>query len=240
VGSLGGFLEETSLYATGDDVPDDEEGASLGRVALMTMHAAKGLEFPVVFVSGLEDGLFPLARADDDSDPEEERRLFYVALTRAQERVYLSWAQRRMRYGSREYQVRSPLVGEVPSDVFAQTLELEAGDSDFTDPFSAALVDSWEGGGERRRRGRGGDAIGAEDSGYRVVYEPGYGDTAGAEGGEGCELEPGDLVEHPRFGRGEIKEIRGGISPKVVVSFHELGERVVDLRYGNLSRVSPF
>ncbi len=102
------LLEEAAL-AEDQDALDKTVGA----VSLMTMHASKGLEFDVVFVTGLEAGLFPSERDDADRDPEEERRLFYVALTRARKKVFLTFAQSRMKYGTREYTVPSAFLSEL-------------------------------------------------------------------------------------------------------------------------------
>ena len=109
------FLQEISLYTDLDGYDN-----SKSRVALMTIHTAKGLEFPTVFVSGLEQGLFPLIRSDDDPDQlEEERRLFYVAVTRAMERVYLLNAQQRRTFGglNRSSFIQSDFLNEIDKDV---------------------------------------------------------------------------------------------------------------------------
>ncbi len=103
------LLEEAALQSDQDQL---EEGADA--VSLMTVHASKGLEFDAVFITGLEQGLFPAERADSaDRDPEEERRLFYVALTRARERLFLSHARARMKYGAREYAVASEFLDDI-------------------------------------------------------------------------------------------------------------------------------
>ena len=103
------LIEEAALQSEQDQLEERENA-----VSLMTVHASKGLEFDAVFITGLEQGLFPSERAHDDTrDPEEERRLFYVALTRARERVFLSHARERMKYGSREYAVPSEFIGDI-------------------------------------------------------------------------------------------------------------------------------
>ena len=107
--SLSPFLEEVALL-TDIDTWNDQSNA----VTLMTLHSAKGLEFPVVFISGLEEGLFPLGRSKDDpEDFEEERRLFYVGLTRAKEKVYLSWSESRRRFTEGYYNQISSFVDEI-------------------------------------------------------------------------------------------------------------------------------
>lgn len=108
--SLAGFLEEMALYTDADQSGEEEDA-----VLMMTMHAAKGLEFPVVFLAGMEDGLFPSFRAiEREEDMEEERRLCYVAITRAKELLYLTCAERRMLYGRTQYAHPSRFVDEMP------------------------------------------------------------------------------------------------------------------------------
>ena len=110
--SLGGFVDRLSLLSEADEA----EGAKEARVWLMSMHAAKGLEFPVVVVAGMEEGLFPHSRsAEDEEEVEEERRLCYVCLTRARERLVLTGAARRRVFG--EYQSTAPsrFLEEIPS-----------------------------------------------------------------------------------------------------------------------------
>jgi DNA helicase-2/ATP-dependent DNA helicase PcrA len=104
------LLEEAALQSEQDELARDERNS----VSLMTVHASKGLEFDAVFITGLEQGLFPSEReGGGERDPEEERRLFYVALTRAKSRVFLSYARERLRWGSREYTLPSEFIGEI-------------------------------------------------------------------------------------------------------------------------------
>ncbi|MBI4128530.1 MAG: UvrD-helicase domain-containing protein, partial [Parcubacteria group bacterium] len=104
------LLEDAALQSEQDEL---REGEGKKGVVLMTAHASKGLEFDVVFISGLEQGLFPEERADTSRDPEEERRLFYVALTRARKKIFLSYARARMKYGSRDYTVPSEFFEDI-------------------------------------------------------------------------------------------------------------------------------
>ncbi len=111
--SLEAFLENASLIAGTDSMREDE-----GQVLLMTMHNSKGLEFNVVFIPGMEEGIFPVSRSMDDvTKLEEERRLCYVAITRAREMLYLSYAQYRKMYGSGEYRQRSRFIEELPEEL---------------------------------------------------------------------------------------------------------------------------
>jgi DNA helicase-2/ATP-dependent DNA helicase PcrA len=119
-GSLEAFLERVSLVADADEIPDgsDAEAADNGVVTLMTLHTAKGLEFPVVFLTGMEDGTFPYMRAlGDNKELEEERRLAYVGITRARERLHLSRAIVRSGWGSPQYNPASRFLDEIPADL---------------------------------------------------------------------------------------------------------------------------
>ena len=119
-GSLEDFLERVSLVADADEIPDgsDAEAADNGVVTLMTLHTAKGLEFPVVFLTGMEDGTFPHMRAlGDNKELEEERRLAYVGITRARERLHLSRAVVRSGWGAPQYSPASRFLDEIPADL---------------------------------------------------------------------------------------------------------------------------
>ncbi|MDO5723258.1 MAG: UvrD-helicase domain-containing protein [Flaviflexus sp.] len=115
-GSLGDFLERVALVSDADQIPDEDDGA--GEVTLMTVHTAKGLEFPVVFVTGLEDGTFPHIRSlESSTELAEERRLAYVALTRAQQRLYLSRAAVRASWGAPQELPPSRFLDEIPEEL---------------------------------------------------------------------------------------------------------------------------
>jgi DNA helicase-2/ATP-dependent DNA helicase PcrA len=117
-GALEEFLEQVSLVADADEIPDSPEAKAQGVVTLMTLHTAKGLEFPVVFLTGLEDGTFPHLRSlGDPKELEEERRLAYVGITRARERLYLSRAAVRSAWGSPQYNPASRFLDEIPADL---------------------------------------------------------------------------------------------------------------------------
>jgi DNA helicase-2/ATP-dependent DNA helicase PcrA len=104
------LLEEAALQSDQDELAEEKSA-----VALMTVHASKGLEFDAVFITGMEQGLFPSTREDEKRDPEEDRRLFYVALTRARKRLFLSYAGQRMKYGSREFTIPSEFIHDIDS-----------------------------------------------------------------------------------------------------------------------------
>src|SRR5690606_39082912 len=112
--TLADFLERVSLVADSDEIPDDDEGV----VTLMTLHTAKGLEFPVVFLTGLEDGVFPHSRSQGDvRELEEERRLAYVGITRARERLYVSRAVVRSAWGAPQHNPASRFLDEIPAEL---------------------------------------------------------------------------------------------------------------------------
>ncbi len=121
-GTLERFLQEVALVADADTRADDE-----GLVTLMTLHNAKGLEYPTVFITGLEDGVFPHSRAIDEGGLEEERRLFYVGVTRAMRRLYLTYARRRAVFGAQSYGLPSRFLTEIPGDLLE-----EGGDAGFS------------------------------------------------------------------------------------------------------------
>ena len=127
------FLEDAALMSSAD------ESSATNSVTLMTLHAAKGLEFPVVFMVGLEEGLFPSSRAEEEADLEEERRLAYVGMTRAEENLFLSWAQSRFSFGGRNYGMPSRFLTELGFDPYGSNDYDEFSDSDDFDPFPEDL-----------------------------------------------------------------------------------------------------
>ena len=106
------FLQQVALFSAQDSIEDDE-----GVVTLMTLHNAKGLEYDVVFLIGMEDGVFPHSRSIEAGDIEEERRLFYVGVTRARNELFLTHARTRALYGGRDWNVPSRFLGEVPVEL---------------------------------------------------------------------------------------------------------------------------
>lgn len=138
-GTLADFLDEVSLVSDTDQIPDPAQ-AEAGQVVLMTIHTAKGLEFPVVFVTGMEDGIFPHMRSmESPQEMEEERRLAYVALTRARQRLYLTWAASRSQWGAPHEEVPSRFLEEIP----AQVLDWRRSEEDAR-RFSVGEDSGWE------------------------------------------------------------------------------------------------
>jgi DNA helicase-2/ATP-dependent DNA helicase PcrA len=195
---LGEFLQQISLLAETDNLRDDE-----GLVTLMTLHNAKGLEFPIVFIIGMEDGVFPHSRALDEGGVEEERRLAYVGITRARRELTLTWARRRNSFGGAEsFGIRSRFIDEIPRDLTDQAQRAAAG-------LPTGRIASWAGAA----------AASAEAAGAALG---GLGGGAGAGGGDGAEVfRMGDDVVHAAFGDGVVMGTEpGGI---VVVRFAQDG-----------------
>ncbi|UCH63106.1 MAG: UvrD-helicase domain-containing protein [Fidelibacterota bacterium] len=205
--TLRDFLEEVSLLTDIDRWNDDTNA-----VTLMTLHSAKGLEFPVVFVTGLEEGLFPLMRPDENvADDEEERRLFYVGLTRARDKVYLSYAAQRRRWGNSAVNgVMSRFIRELPEELvrWPQRRE-ESAVADNGDPSARPAV------APRATRPRA------------PIVQPVLDDYV-----------VGTWVEHKIFGKGQIAEREGvGDNLKLTVRFTDGKVKKLVARYANLTRL---
>jgi DNA helicase II / ATP-dependent DNA helicase PcrA len=204
------FLQEIALKADGDSRKDDE-----GLVTLMTLHNAKGLEYPIVFVAGCEEGVFPHQRALDEGGIEEERRLFYVAVTRAMRELYLTYARRRSVFGASTYGLASRFLDEIPADL-CQREELPA-----VRPRGvgiSASVGAGTGDSTMGVRGGGGDWASASRSAVPVTS-----------------YRLGDDIVHAAFGEGVVTGVEaGGI---IVVRFAGDGsERKLMADYAPVSR----
>ena len=188
----------------------------------MTLHSAKGLEFPVVFLTGLEDGIFPHIRSLGDPDElEEERRLCYVGITRAQERLYLCHAWSRTLFGSTDYYPPSRFLNEIPEEL-VHTVGREAAAS--RPRRSTARTSSTP------RCGR----VGATTRRGIAASAP----TLGARGAESLGLKIGDDVAHEIFGEGVIIDIEGnGDHAEAVVRFRDVGEKRLLLTWAPLRKL---
>jgi DNA helicase-2/ATP-dependent DNA helicase PcrA len=220
--SLGAFVDRLSLLS---DV-DEESGDREARVWLMTMHSAKGLEFPVVVLAGMEEGLFPHSRSSDDLEElEEERRLCYVGMTRAQRQLVLTGAARRRFFG--EYQSAHPsrFIGEIPSEL------VQVVTPTWSQPQQGSFAHSYY---EFRtnpyaRRGRRGDRWreGA-DAGAAFAYEEE--DQSSLTG-----VRPGMRVRHPQFGVGTVLSVESyNDDEKITVRFLTVGQKKLLARYARL------
>lgn len=210
------FLQQVALVADVDRLDPDADA-----VTLMTLHNAKGLEFPVVYIAGLEDGLFPLSRAYDDPDTlEEERRLFYVGITRAEEKLNLVWARQRRRAGDFTYGTLSSFVDAIPDELrdkrVSERLRLAAASTPH----------------------RGYRAARDEDR-DRVSYEPDFEADAGVNQDQPRYVK-GERVVHATFGSGSVVEVTGfGRDLKVTVDFDDAGRKKLLVRYANLEKDWP-
>ena len=244
--TLDDFLENVTLLSNVDLV--DEEDTN-NKVALMTAHSAKGLEFPYVFVAGMEENLFPSqSMLLSQKDIEEERRLFYVAVTRARKAVALSFAGTRMRNGRHESNAPSRFIKDIDPQYLDQPLD----DEDFS---SDGLRHEWGGFGSRWTGGRlekfGASARGesggrgpAPLGGMSALREPARREstiTKAAAVDPNFEALPmtafrvGMRIEHNRFGPGEILDITGSVPElKARVRFDELGEKLLLLKYAKM------
>jgi len=194
--SLSEFMERIALLSE-----IDNHDAGENAVVLMTLHSAKGLEFPVVFMPGMEDGLFPGWRSLDKPDGiEEERRLCYVGMTRAMQRLYLTSAQLRTLYGKTDYTRESQFLKELDKS-------LVEGDTPFgyKDPAGGRLGDGF--GGKRGRSGAGGNDGYSNSEIFRPFDQLKYikqSQAAGAGRGGGADIKEGDRVSHSKFGEGLV------------------------------------
>jgi DNA helicase II / ATP-dependent DNA helicase PcrA len=213
-GTLDVFLQGAALVADADARADDE-----GLVTLMTLHNAKGLEYPTVFIAGCEEGVFPHSRSIDEGGLEEERRLFYVGVTRAMRLLYLTYARRRAVFGAQTFGLPSRFLGEIPGDLLHEPAESAFRPGMLGGDFSAA-------GSPRISRG------GADTSWSRqpVRAERRQPTTSGP----GHSLRMGEDVVHPDFGDGVVT---GLTAEGVIVRFADDGrERTLLPEYAALTR----
>ncbi|MGX6602744.1 DNA helicase PcrA [Micromonosporaceae bacterium Da 78-11] len=205
VATLAGFLEQVALVADADQIPSDDPDHQ-GVVTLMTLHTAKGLEFPVVFLTGLEDGVFPHMRAlGDNGELEEERRLAYVGITRARQRLYLSRAVTRAAWGQPQYNPPSRFTDELPPEL----IRWERTAGNYT---------SWSGtgGGVGGRAGgdraRGGGFAGGTPKAQQLASRLGIDASKLATASDlpqTPKVAQGDRVNHQRYGLGRVVVVEG-------------------------------
>ncbi|WP_338748410.1 DNA helicase PcrA [Janibacter alittae] len=216
--SLDDFLEQVSLVADADEIPEDEEGpdgaVDQGVVTLMTLHTAKGLEFPVVFLTGMEDGTFPHNRSlGDSTELEEERRLAYVGITRARERLHLSRAAVRNVFGTPQYNPPSRFLDEIPEHLL-----------------------QWERTGPPLGGPGGSSGPGREPAVARLAARPGVRSPGNRPI---IALADGDKVTHDSFGLGTVIRVEGaGDKAMAHVDFGgEDGVKRLLLRYAPLEKI---
>ena len=240
--TLSGFLEEVALVADIDSLDEDQE-----YVVLMTLHSAKGLEFPRVYLAGMEDGLFPgymSINAGDREELEEERRLCYVGITRAEQELTLTSARRRMVHGETQYNPMSRFVKEIPRELldtgnkkFTQETEMPAQQNTYARAREAFRAQAFAGalGGmtPAKNQGEGKPLTGSQ---ALASLQKGSQLAAGGNGPLGYEV--GDRVRHVKFGEGTVTDIKeGGRDHEVTIEFDSVGTRKMFAKFAKLVKV---
>jgi len=224
--SLATFLDHVSLLTSADEGEPNADA-----VTLMTVHAAKGLEFESVFVTGLEEQVFPHFNADSDEDIEEERRLAYVAVTRGRKKVYLSWARSRQRFGRLDMNLCSRFVSEIPQELRQMSSE-----------NAMHGRGSWatNAGSQRSQGGfnwsdRKAPAKKKKATGRHYDYNDSQADPFDDSG------KVGRSVMHPSFGQGQVARVDGsGPQARVTVQFPVYGTKVIVARFLDFQEELPF
>jgi DNA helicase II / ATP-dependent DNA helicase PcrA len=235
--TLSGYLERVSLVAA----TDAQKSGPM--VSLMTVHSAKGLEFDAVFLTGMEQEMFPYRglASGEDEELEEERRLAYVAITRARRRLTITYAGTRTLFGQTRYLDRSQFLEDLPKDVIKLEGSPRAARSAGGNAgarYGAGYVGGYSPGGYRSRgdgyQGQRYNPTGVGKDraplppGSRVVERDEYSHEAS---GEGQAVRPGSRVRHVRFGEGVVRSVEGGMKPSVVASFPDHGEKRILLEF---------
>ncbi len=224
--TLSGFLEEVALVADIDSLTDDND-----YVVLMTLHSAKGLEFPNVYLAGLEDGLFPgymAITADDPMDLEEERRLCYVGITRAMTDLTITCAKQRMIRGDTQYNKISRFVEEIPGNLLTRAVKQKPA----VKPQSETSTQSF---------GRAGSKLNPLFNTRNVYQNKSYQTTSFASNSTSkisLEYTNGDRVKHIKFGEGTVQQIvEGGRDYEVTVQFDKVGTKKMFASFAKLKKV---
>ncbi|MCD8082379.1 MAG: UvrD-helicase domain-containing protein [Clostridiales bacterium] len=238
------FLEEVALVADVDSVDESEN-----RVTLMTLHSAKGLEFPVVYLSGMEDGLFPGSMAifsDNREDMEEERRLCYVGITRARERLVLTAARSRMIKGETRYAKISRFIDEIPEEMLERDHGKQGREERQPRERNAADPMMWK----QRQKDLGIGKFGVKSNSYASptasfgtgmatgASSPGFGRPFAVEKSSALDYQVGDRVCHIKFGEGVVQNIQNG--PKdfeVTVCFDRVGVKRMFASFARLKKL---
>ncbi len=226
--TLGGFLEEVALVADVDSLEDNND-----YVALMTLHSAKGLEFPNVYLAGMEDGLFPsymTITADDPMELEEERRLCYVGITRAKEHLTITSAKMRMMRGEVQYSKVSRFVKEIPANLLQGTIYEKRGSS-FA-PKKESRV-------QTRQNFQRGAYVGTNAGGFQKQQTSSSAKPFGTiEKLTSLSYQEGDRVRHVKFGDGTVTQIiSGGRDFEVTVDFDTFGTKKLFASFAKLKRI---
>ena len=253
-GTLADFLERVALVADSDQVP--AEGERGGQVTLMTVHTAKGLEFPAVFVTGMEDGTFPHQRSlGDESELEEERRLAYVAITRARERLYLTRAAVRSAWGTPQEMPPSRFLDDIPAELLDVRRAATSGErmrASYGGSYGSGSYGSGAYGRSRRSEGRdpwgerdagafgsGRGGAPAQTAGARTVTRMGVAPAAKpAEEKPVLSLKVGDRVKHATLGAGTVTGVEGE-GPRTVARIRfGMAEKRLLVRMAPMEKIS--
>lgn len=229
---LADFLERVALVADSDQIPDDPDPDApedQGQVTLMTLHTAKGLEFPTVFLTGLEDGIFPHSRSlGDQTELEEERRLAYVGITRARERLYISRAMVRSSFGAPAHNPASRFLDELPVDL-VDWKRTEAAQTRWGRPDLASGSPAYTQFGAPTAAGRRNFSSAAARADAASKAKPAR---------EIPSLEPGDRVLHDSFGLGTVVAVEGHADKTVAsIDFGSEGVKRLLLRYAPVEKL---
>ena len=213
------FLEQVSLVADTDDLDEDDSS-----VVLMTLHSAKGLEYPVVFLMGLEDGVFPHIRSlGEPAELEEERRLAYVGITRAEERLYLTNAWSRTLFGATQYNPPSRFLDEIPEQLMTEA------EGSRSDRRRTGSTNFGTGGRDRISRNR-------DEMVEQAISRTPRGPTP--SGADELGLKVGDDVRHAKFGEGVIIDLQGsGEKTEATVHFVDAGQKILLLSWAPLEKI---
>jgi DNA helicase-2/ATP-dependent DNA helicase PcrA len=247
-GSLGAFLEQVSLVADADQIPDAPAGTAdelaaavaeakrLGVVTLMTLHTAKGLEFPVVFLTGMEHGLFPHQRsATDPKELAEERRLAYVGLTRARKRLYLTRSEVRSMWGQSQYNPASQFIEEIPAELVEW--KREGSNRQAGGWGSGASIGSSRYGGSFWGAGTARGAEASPSAGFNADVPAAIAKNRVQPQKEIVAVSVGDKVNHTSFGNGTVLAVEGAGDKTVAKVKFDIGEKRLLLRYAPLTKV---
>ncbi|MEQ1553271.1 MAG: UvrD-helicase domain-containing protein [Ferruginibacter sp.] len=237
--SLGGYLQQIVLLTDADKDGDD---TNQDVVKLMTIHAAKGLEFPVVFVGGLEETLFPNAMAINTREElEEERRLFYVAITRAKAKLYLSYSNARYRFGQLQQNEPSRFIDEMPEENIDKSYAGAAARNNATTTGSRGTAFERMGRGFENTGGNQGSMFAKKEASkpsYAIPVKPQtkeHSISSNFTPNKTAELAEGQKIEHQKFGFGVIEKMEGAAhNPIATINFEINGEKKIMLNYAKL------
>jgi len=216
--TLEDFLEQVALVSDTDDIDDKKN-----YVTLMTVHSAKGLEFKVVFITGMEENLFPVSLSlGSEEDLEEERRLFYVAVTRAKEKLYISFSNQRYRFGKNSYQIKSKFIKEISAKNSSENIIFEKFSLNKTlgkESFPQTILD--------KKR-----SISSKKSGKKGITKIEYFED---ENDVFSDIRKGVKIFHENFGNGKVLSTTGnGKGKKAEIYFEDYGVKMIILKYAKI------